>query len=141
MKSLEEQILSRCVYFTGLMASRSCKAGVIYLTVQNKELPGIRGYPCFRENESVPCQHRRLPTDEEAIAEANERREQSKKTTAAMTVAMKDAKSHGFGIGKGGEGRIPCPVCSTGTLRYSVAALNGHMWGQCSTTNCVSWMM
>ena len=141
MKSLEEQIRRRCVHFTGLMTSKSCSAGVAYLTVHNKELPGTRGYPCFRENESVPCQHRRFPTDEEATTEANERREQSKKTTAAMTVAMEDAKSRGLGVGKGGKGHIACPVCSTGRLFYSVAALNGHLWGQCSTPNCVSWMM
>lgn len=39
-----------------------------------------------------------------------------------------------------GGGAIPCPVCKTGTLRYSRAAYNGHVHAGCSTQGCVQWM-
>lgn len=39
-----------------------------------------------------------------------------------------------------GAGTMPCPVCKTGTLRYSRAALNGHIHAACTTKTCVSWM-
>ncbi len=27
-----------------------------------------------------------------------------------------------------------------GTLHYSVAGYNGHLWGQCTTVGCARWM-
>lgn len=40
---------------------------------------------------------------------------------------------------RGVHGTITCPICG-GDLRYSVAASNGHVWGACSTSDCVRWM-
>lgn len=34
---------------------------------------------------------------------------------------------------------IECPACK-GRLHLSQAAYNGHVWGQCETKGCVSWM-
>lgn len=39
-----------------------------------------------------------------------------------------------------GAGKLPCPICETGTLSYSRSGSNGHVWARCSTKNCVSWM-
>ena len=39
-----------------------------------------------------------------------------------------------------GAGRIGCPVCRKGELRYSRAAYNGHVLATCSTKGCVVWM-
>lgn len=39
-----------------------------------------------------------------------------------------------------GSGIMPCPCCKVGTLRYSRAAYNGHIHGNCTTTGCVAWM-
>lgn len=39
-----------------------------------------------------------------------------------------------------GAGVMPCPICSTGKLKYSRSAHNGHVHAQCSTESCVSWM-
>lgn len=50
-----------------------------------------------------------------------------------------DAKAKGFGPGNAGRGEIDCPACS-GKVRYSVTAVNGHMWGACSTPDCARWM-
>jgi len=58
----------------------------------------------------------------------------------AVHAAKDDAKSKGFGRGSAGRGSIACPACKTGTLRYSVAAVNGHMHGACTTENCARWM-
>ena len=58
----------------------------------------------------------------------------------AVHAAKADAKSKGLGRGSAGVGSITCPACKTGTLRYSVAAINGHMHGACTTENCARWM-
>lgn len=57
----------------------------------------------------------------------------------AVAAAKKHAKAAGLGRGNGGRGEVVCPVCG-GRLRYSVAAVNGHMWGTCSTEGCARWM-
>lgn len=57
----------------------------------------------------------------------------------AMAVCHEDAKAKGFGKGRGGIGEVECPICN-GRLRYSVAAINGHMWGACSSNGCARWM-
>ena len=36
-------------------------------------------------------------------------------------------------------GSIPCPICTTGTVRFSIA-YNGHCHADCSTNGCVSWV-
>lgn len=35
---------------------------------------------------------------------------------------------------------IDCPTGCGGKLHLSQAALNGHVWGHCTTEGCVSWM-
>ena len=42
--------------------------------------------------------------------------------------------------GKDIQGQEPCPACGTGMLSWSHSAFNGHVWGECSTEGCVSWM-
>jgi hypothetical protein len=37
-------------------------------------------------------------------------------------------------------GHVECPKCK-GKLGYSIARSNGHVWGKCETTGCLSWMM
>ena len=58
----------------------------------------------------------------------------------AMNAAVADAKARGFGKGNPGDGSVPCPACQ-GTLSYSVAGSNGHIWGKCSTAGCIRWLM
>ena len=38
------------------------------------------------------------------------------------------------------SGEIPCPVCKTGPLRFSVAPSNKHIHAACSTKDCVRWV-
>ena len=43
-------------------------------------------------------------------------------------------------LGDGGvRDGMPCPICGTGALGYSIAP-NGHIWARCSTQNCVRWL-
>lgn len=39
-----------------------------------------------------------------------------------------------------GCGKMKCPVCNEGELRYSRASYNGHVHAKCSTQGCVAWM-
>jgi len=61
-------------------------------------------------------------------------------TMQVVAETHKHAKENGLGRGKGGTGSLPCSCCKTGTINYSVASVNGHIWGKCTTPNCVSWM-
>jgi hypothetical protein len=63
-----------------------------------------------------------------------------KDTIRAVTATHEDAKAKGLKQGHGGRGELPCPVCKVGTIGYSVASVNGHIWGRCSTKDCVAWM-
>ena len=35
---------------------------------------------------------------------------------------------------------MPCPICNSGSLHYSIAASNGHIHARCDTEKCISWM-
>lgn len=37
-------------------------------------------------------------------------------------------------------GEVDCPTGCGGKLSLSHSAYNGHVWGRCSTNNCVAWM-
>ncbi len=37
------------------------------------------------------------------------------------------------------SGFMECPICHSGTLKYSVA-FNGHIWAGCSTKDCVRFL-
>lgn len=47
-------------------------------------------------------------------------------------------EKHGKARGLADE--MPCPTGCGGTLHYSIAATNGHVWGQCSTEGCAKWI-
>lgn len=76
-----------------------------------------------------------LPTKEEADADFARVND----CILAMGKCREHAKAAGFKKGHGGQGQMECPVCK-GTLRYSVASVNGHLWGACSNADCVRWM-
>jgi ribosomal protein S27E len=68
------------------------------------------------------------------------REEKIKFLIAALGAAKDDAKAHGLGRGHGGTGSVKCPSCENGTIRYSVAGVNGHMHACRTTKGCVAWM-
>lgn len=77
-----------------------------------------------------------LPTAEE-VAQLEKR---AADALEALVAVQADAMAHGLRRGKGGTGRVQCPVCGDGEIRYSVAESNGHIWASCSTHGCVRWM-
>lgn len=58
---------------------------------------------------------------------------------SVLAACKRDAKERGFGRGSAGRGSVVCPIDGA-TVRYSVAAVNGHMWGRCDTEGCAKWM-
>jgi len=58
----------------------------------------------------------------------------------AVAETHRDADAKGLKKGHGGTGELPCPTCETGTIKYSVASVNGHIFGCCTTPGCVRWM-
>lgn len=77
-----------------------------------------------------------LPSPEEV--EANRDTHQEHLITA-MAAARAASKMAGLGKGRGGHGEIECPYCK-GRLRFSVAGMNGHIWGEGDLETCVRWM-
>lgn len=76
-----------------------------------------------------------LPSAEDVAAN----QKQFENFMIAVAAAKADAKSKGYGRGSAGQGSVECPICK-GSIRYRVAAVNGHMWGACSSEGCVRWM-
>jgi hypothetical protein len=128
-------IMRRCRHFTGVQ-NKTCEAGVNY--------DDVVPIPCIGlDNTAVKqatCEKKSCPTREEAIEIDKERAEHTKKFMLALGAAHDDAKKKGYKKGHGGKDSLPCPVCKTGTLHYSVASYNGHLWGQCETKGCMAWM-
>ena len=125
-----------CKHFTGVKDDR-CRAGVCY----REQFPppwGKGGLGCIEHNDPR-CPKAEWPTHEEALAKARESIAFTNRMMAPINSAHAAAKAAGLGKGHGGTGECPCPNCN-GTLRYKVAALNGHLWGKCSTEGCASWM-
>jgi hypothetical protein len=139
MKTPSEQIASRCKHFTRLHFNKCCALGVDYDTVRDQSASPYR-WACFGDGTHIPCALREFPTAEEVAAEEAEIEQCMTRSLTAMKAVAVDAKAKGFKRGNGGAGSVKCPVCESGTLAYSVASYNGHIWGKCSTEDCVSWM-
>jgi hypothetical protein len=130
-----ESIMRKCRHFTGVQ-NKTCEAGVNYDDVVPIPCIGRVG----AEIEPAKCEKKSCWTREEAINIEKERAESTKRFMLALGAASEDAKAKGYKKGHGGKDSLPCPVCKTGTLHYSVASYNGHLWGQCTTDKCVAWM-
>ena len=145
MRSIEDQIRSKCVHFTGIQ-NESCKAGVIYhdVVVEGVGIPCLkvlnsRNLPIVKDEDCV-CPKRRFPTDEEVAQQVKESDELVSRALLALAVVAEDAEKHGYGKGNGGVGSCPCPVCENGTINYSVSSYNGHRHAKCTTTDCVAFL-
>jgi len=132
--------LNTCKHFNGIQHDQ-CRAGVKYRDLFG-DGPGWAAHLCcMREKQStVTCSSCEFPTREEAEKDADVWMARLNRTTLCVKAAHDDAKSKGLKRGSGGVGNMPCPSGCGGTLRYSVASVNGHMHAACSTKGCVSWM-
>ena len=140
--TLAEQIAGRCKHFTGMM-NKTCAAGVLYDDV--KEVPGVN-IPCLLRHggDAIDCAKREFPTPTEVAEEVEQEVEQIEKVfrdiQAAREAIVEKIGPYKCGVTHGVSGKIPCPVCGTGTLNYSRAGMNGHIHARCSTDGCVMWM-
>ena len=136
------QIMTTCVHFTGIQ-NETCKAGINYRTlVGGPDLGWARKIPCcgaFHDEPKAKCESQKLPNEAEATLELQEENILIDRHKRTIHAAHAHAKEQGYGIGKGGVGALPCPICG-GLLRYSVASVNGHMHAACTTDGCVRWM-
>lgn len=100
--------------------------------------------PHSSKGDSVVCLKREEYTEEERRAWTD----WSAASIKRMFLIMKDIPGRAdwgeAGIvdktfwGKSGE--ITCPACDGGTVRWTRASVNGHLWASCSTPNCFSVM-
>jgi hypothetical protein len=126
--------MKSCRHFNGVQHD-TCLAGVNYDSV--RPLPCI---PLGSIKEPAKCEKKSCWTRGEAEKNETETEVRLQEGLTAIHAAHADAKAKGLKKGNGGKDSLPCPVCKTGTLHYSVADYNGHLWGQCDTKDCVSWM-
>lgn len=142
----EARTRTTCIHFTGISFSGTdrgkCKAGVPYGQFADSNGNLFGNMPCI--NMAIDtCPMRELPTEEQVKLE-RQRIEKGMENLDNFAKAHKAAKDHakhqGLIRGNGGRGSLPCPICLTGTLRYSVAGLNGHMHAACTTNDCMRWM-
>ena len=96
-------------------------------------MPGVQTVRGSLRVQTSECQGGKVTTDEN-------RQERIQKLLLAVEHCKQNAKALGLKIGNGGAATVDCPVCMTGTIHYTVASCNGHMWGKCTTKGCVAWM-
>lgn len=83
MKSLKDQILTRCVHFTGIQHD-TCDAGVNYDTVRESQSTGPHRWPCFSDSGAVwSCPKASFLTPEQAAEEAEKITRESAEVLAA----------------------------------------------------------
>ena len=126
-----------CRHFNGI--HRPCSAGLEY--------PATVIGTCIRSAPkpgALPpriCPQIAPFTAEELAAEERDREcdrgheQHVKKLNVACAAITKDAKGR-----RGISGKLPCPVCTTGTLHYSIAGCNGHVHAKCTTPDCIAFM-
>lgn len=137
-----------CKHFTGIYRDECCGAGVNYRAlVGGPDLGWAIRLPCTpllmkhaKAEDVVTCDKRESWTREEAEQRIDKRAAAMERFFSAHKAAKADAKAKGYRTGHAGAGELSCPACEGGTLRYTVAACNGHMHGACSTKGCASWM-
>jgi ssDNA-binding Zn-finger/Zn-ribbon topoisomerase 1 len=137
-KSLREQIANKCIHFNGVM-NDTCKAGVDYEQFRKQSTPDKPvGFPCLRDCENAPaCEKREWPSEEHIKARLDEIEQSTQRHLKAAEVVDAFRKRH---KGKSAREAVPCPACGTGTLHLSISSYNGHVWGKCSTPDCLAWI-
>lgn len=136
-----------CIHYRGITGRNgesitSCEKGVEYSTFKENGTGFTHRAPCFLTDkgdskpDAMPCEHLRRPTQEEIAQHEFWFDERMKKQIAVMTGIASWREKH---RGKSAAEIVECPACK-GKLHLSIAACNGHVHGQCETTDCVAWM-
>jgi len=133
-----------CRQFNGII-NKKCLAGINY-----RELVGgpnfgwvlrlpcnhnrIAGYP--PDDEMVTCGRFQQKTAEEIALREQQMREEIDRYSGVFPLFQKIKREH---QGKDWDGTVACPLCG-GRLKIKHNSLNGHIWGRCETTGCLSWI-
>lgn len=151
-----------CIHYRGSHQEQPCAAGVDYRTAFGPNDGIACRAPCLQEikrhvkgedgklapvwepwprngQQEIPCDKRVMPTEEEIAAADAEFAQHMDRMRKVMTV-VKPWRTWSRKNRVAKEGAIPCPTGCGGVLHLSQAAYNGHVWGKCETTGCVSWM-
>lgn len=141
-EALKHWLSNYCRHYTMRGMPDECEAGVNYRELAGPPQTGmILRLPCLRDHDTdIECSKRSFYSDEEIEKQAVEIEQQERVVLLCIPAAKADATEKGFGVGSAGRGEIPCPACKKGALRYTVAAVNGHMHASCTTKGCASWM-
>lgn len=131
MKDSIERKMGTCKHFTGVQ-NDTCSAGLDYDEVVDRSVRPYR-WPCL--SGGTGCDRAKLPTREEAEEDDKKQIESIRNFLTAREAICKAA-----GNKRGLRDSIDCPICESGRLSYSIAALNGHIHAKCSTDGCVQWM-
>lgn len=159
-KSVAQKRAERCRHFNGVEHDK-CEAGIYYKTLEAGGLM-LPCLPWHNEKPAATCdKYATYTADEIAEQEREFERSITGTITARKAIVAELDRRHAAGDKTvtakphhdadfaetgcqsayvAGAGTIPCPICKTGTLRYSRVAYNGHVHAECSTTGCVRWM-
>lgn len=129
-----------CVHFNGIQ-HQACLKGVKYhqrTMVDGK--PHALGYPCCPpyptdKREPFACEHFQPKNPEQIAAEEAEIEAALTRMRLVMPLVSEWRKKPPIGKTE----VVRCPVCG-GQLQLQQSAFNGHVWGRCSTADCVNWM-
>lgn len=139
-----------CKHYNGSYHNKTCDIGVCYRDVTPKpdETGSAYREPCRvvdtkhgldvlqRLGSQGTCDKYEEPSDyeiSESVAFFKAATERMMRTLLLMERIKKEHK------GESWQGVEKCPECK-GALHLSHASINGHVWGQCETEGCLSWM-
>jgi len=133
-KRSRERRAASCVHFTGFNGDGACKAGIRYDSLGK---PGLLPcIPAFRDAEAhlrPTCPKFEAMGMDRVLSEDAEFEVYAQNTNVARAAIMEKS-------GGSGAGAFRCPICTVGTLNYSIARCNGHVRAQCTTKGCVNWI-
>lgn len=126
-----------CKHYRAMSENETCLAGVEYKLFKGT---GSTSCPCWEKQPHEPCAKAEYRTPQE-IAEAEAEMSLRFQKIVIAREAIVNHLGGPWKRGTGGSvGKIPCPVCRAGELKFSRAALNGHIHAGCTTKGCVNWM-
>jgi len=151
----------RCVHFIGGCAD-TCAKGVKYADVKKQHDPPLQyryqhergtpymrttSLPCFKDKAfGAVCDLAEFPTTDQIMKHHADSDAFVGRMLTTRKAIIEDIKSNtpksteADNRPRSAVGKIQCPICGSGEVRYSQSGYNGHIHAACSTENCVSWM-
>ena len=118
MRSLKDQIASKCKYFSGLM-NDSCSIGIKYSEVR---IDKPYKFPCL--NTGGECSKAEYLSEDEVNSEIEQINLMEKRVLVAYANIKTKFKETNSYVGK--------LICECGgELNYTIAKSNGHVWAKC----------